>query len=244
MPTLKYLGDSFDCTTAIKGDNYIHLLDENGVMVAAFDEIADFSDFTLENGSYTEPTDDHSCSVAVIRDDGTIGKGGHSCADIGSALAAAAAAQTTADGKADSGHKHSAEDITSGLLPVTRGGTGVGSLSELASAMSGNFGNARFAVGTYTGTGKSGSSNAQKLTFDFKPKFLMVWGYSDYIVPGVEGQNLVIIYGDGDKIEQTKTTWGSNSVSWYNNNYGADSSYGFSQMNTKDTVYSYIAIGE
>lgn len=86
MPTLKYLGETFDCTTAIKGDNYIHLLDDNGVMVAAFDAITDFSGFTLENGSYVSPTADHSCRVAVIRDDGTIGVGGHTCEDIGNAV--------------------------------------------------------------------------------------------------------------------------------------------------------------
>ena len=82
MPTLKYLENSFECTTAIKGDNYIHLLDENGIMVAAFDSISDFSGFTLENGSYSDPTADHDCYVAVIRDDGTIGKGGHRCCNI------------------------------------------------------------------------------------------------------------------------------------------------------------------
>ena len=82
MPTLTYLGDSYDCATAIKGADYIHLLDKNGMTVAAFDNITDFSGFVLENGSYTTPTADHDCHVAVVRDDGTIGKGGHRCSDI------------------------------------------------------------------------------------------------------------------------------------------------------------------
>ena len=119
MPTLNYLGHSFACATAIKGDNYIHLLNADGVMVAAFDNITDFSGFLLENGSYTSPTADHDCRVAVIRDDGTIGKGGHPCADIGTALttasaaaAAAAKAQSTADGKAASSHTHTTSQIT------------------------------------------------------------------------------------------------------------------------------------
>ena len=86
MPTLKYLDEVFDCATAIKGDDYIHLLDDNGIMVAAFDAITDFSAFALENGSYVSPTADHSCKVAVIRDDGTIGVGGHTCEDIGNAV--------------------------------------------------------------------------------------------------------------------------------------------------------------
>ena len=82
MATLKYMGESFECTTAIKGADYIHLLDENGVMVAAFDKISDFSGFSLVNGSYTSPTEDHDCYLAVLRDDGTFGKGGHRCCDV------------------------------------------------------------------------------------------------------------------------------------------------------------------
>lgn len=87
MPTLKYLDRSFSCATAIKGNDYIHLLDDKGILIAAFDDISDFSGFTLEDGSYVSPTADHNCKIAVIRDDGTIGAGGHTCADIGTALA-------------------------------------------------------------------------------------------------------------------------------------------------------------
>ena len=83
MPTLKYLGDSFECSIAIKGADYIHLLDENGFMVASFEKISDFDAFTLEGGSYTSPTADNDCLLAVVRDDGTLGKGDHTCADIG-----------------------------------------------------------------------------------------------------------------------------------------------------------------
>lgn len=82
MPTLTYLGDEYSCATAIKGADYIHLLNEAGVMIAAFDEIKDFSGFKLTNGSYTSPAADHDCYLAVLRDDGTIGRGGHKCSDI------------------------------------------------------------------------------------------------------------------------------------------------------------------
>lgn len=144
MPSLVYLEQTYDCATAIKGDDYIHLLDDNGCMVASFDGITDFSEFTLQNGTYTSPTADHDCYVAVMRDDGTLGKGGHTCADIGvamttasSAATAAANAQATAESKAASGHKHAAGDITSGTLAVGRGGTGVTAnpsmLTDLAS---------------------------------------------------------------------------------------------------------------
>lgn len=86
MPTLKYLDKSFACATAIKGDDYIHLMDDKGILIAAFDHISDFSGFTLEDGSYVSPTADHNCKVAVIRDDGTIAPGSHTCADIGNAV--------------------------------------------------------------------------------------------------------------------------------------------------------------
>ena len=56
MPTLTYLEESFDCATAIKGEDYIHLLDENGILIVSFEGVADFTHFTLVNGEYTTPT--------------------------------------------------------------------------------------------------------------------------------------------------------------------------------------------
>ena len=44
--------------------------------------------------------------------------------EASNANSTAASALSTAEGKADSGHKHSASDITSGTLPIERGGTG------------------------------------------------------------------------------------------------------------------------
>lgn len=82
MPTLVYLDRSYDCTTAIKGNDYIRLLDNHGCLVASFDGISDFSAFTLSGGEYTEPTPAHDCYLAVILDDGTFAKGGHRCSDI------------------------------------------------------------------------------------------------------------------------------------------------------------------
>lgn len=82
MPTLVYKEKSFDCATAIKGNDYIRLLDTNDCLVASFDGISDFSAFTLSGGEYTEPTPAHDCYLAVIRDDGTFARGGHRCSDI------------------------------------------------------------------------------------------------------------------------------------------------------------------
>lgn len=43
--------------------------------------------------------------------------------------------QSAVDGKANSSHNHSASQITSGTLPLTRGGTGVTSLSALKTTL-------------------------------------------------------------------------------------------------------------
>lgn len=83
MATVTYLGESYECSVALKGANYIHLLDANGGMIASFDGITDFSGFAISGGSWTVPASDDDCYLAVIREDGTIGKGGHKCSDVG-----------------------------------------------------------------------------------------------------------------------------------------------------------------
>lgn len=99
----------------------------------------------------------------------------------------------------------------------------------------------KIAIGTYTGTGKYGSSNACSLSFDFTPKFLLVWGkLYGYFCMGIKGQSMTTFMYDSvyefQAIAMT-TTWGTNKVSWY---YSSGHS---SQMNRDDETYSYIAIG-
>lgn len=67
-------------------------------------------------------------------------------------------------------HTHTAGDITSGTLPVARGGTGVTSLDELATI----FSSTKIEIGTMTAT---------KITASFIPKFIIficgkITGYS------------------------------------------------------------------
>lgn len=83
MATVTYLGESYECSVALKGANYIHLLDAKGYLTAAFDGVSDFSGFTISGGNWTTPASDDNCHLAVIREDGTIGKGSHKCSDIG-----------------------------------------------------------------------------------------------------------------------------------------------------------------
>lgn len=82
MITVTYLGESYECTTAIKGSNYIRLLDSSGCMIASFDGITDFRGFSISGGSWCVPKSEGECKVAVIREDGTIAEGGHVCKDL------------------------------------------------------------------------------------------------------------------------------------------------------------------
>lgn len=56
MATLTFNGESFTVDHAVKGADYIHGYDANGVIVVAFDGVTDFSCFTYD-GTYMEPVD-------------------------------------------------------------------------------------------------------------------------------------------------------------------------------------------
>jgi hypothetical protein len=72
MITIKYLEATINCTTAIKGADYIHLLDDEGTLVASFDGVSDFSKFSITGGSWTDPAPLPSYKVAVFKEDGTL----------------------------------------------------------------------------------------------------------------------------------------------------------------------------
>ena len=82
MATVTYRGNTFECEKAFKGTDFIHLLDADGIMIVAFDGVSDFSDFSITGGNWETPAADHDCYLAIIRDDGTIGKGGHRCNEV------------------------------------------------------------------------------------------------------------------------------------------------------------------
>ena len=97
MITVMYCGEEYRCSVAYKGADYIHLVDAAGVLSAAFSGIKDFSGFTISGGDWTVPTDDDSCPIAVVKDDGTLSKGNNTCNDISKAMTTADAAKTVAD---------------------------------------------------------------------------------------------------------------------------------------------------
>lgn len=57
-------GVTYDCSVAVKceTDKYIKLYDANGVEIVSFENISDFSKFTISGGSYTAPS---SCNVPL-----------------------------------------------------------------------------------------------------------------------------------------------------------------------------------
>ena len=82
MATVTFNGETFTCTTAIKGEDYIFLLDGDGDVIVSFEGIADFSSFYITDGDWVIPTPENECRIAVVKDDGTMGKGDHKSSDI------------------------------------------------------------------------------------------------------------------------------------------------------------------
>ena len=146
MATITYLGESYDCATALKGDDYIHLLDSNGDMLAAFDGISDFSGFSITDGDWVTPTPEEDCYVAVVKDDQTMGKGGHRCSDILTKSDTATSSEKLATARTICTDLASASaiafdgtlDITPGVtgtLPIANGGTGGATPEEAREAL-------------------------------------------------------------------------------------------------------------
>ena len=100
-------------------------------------------------------------------------------------------------------------------------------------------GNCKIVYGTYTGNGKAGSANPNKLTFDGKPVLVIVQAQSnttdfDFHLRLVRGCGWAV--GDRGNYSYTSSVaWGENYVSWYNNKAET-------QFNLQGSVYSYIAL--
>lgn len=64
MMRLTHSGEAYECSVAVKceNDRYIKLYDENGIEIASFHEISDFSDYVLSGGSFLFPCD---CAMPI-----------------------------------------------------------------------------------------------------------------------------------------------------------------------------------
>ena len=100
-------------------------------------------------------------------------------------------------------------------------------------------GNCKIVYGTYTGTGKAGSANPNKLTFSGKPVLVIVQAQSnttdfDFHLRLVRGCGWAV--GDRGNYSYTNSVaWGENYVSWYNDKAET-------QFNLQGSVYSYVAL--
>lgn len=100
-------------------------------------------------------------------------------------------------------------------------------------------GNCKIVYGTYTGNGKYGSANPNKLTFSGKPVLVIVQAQNnstnfDFHLRMIRGCNWAV--GDRNNYSYTNSVaWGENFVSWTNDNAET-------QFNLQGSVYSYIAL--
>lgn len=135
MAVVTHFDKEYSCTTAIKGGDYVHLLNEDGKMIVAFDGVTDFSSFSITGGSWKTPTPENECCLAVVKDDGTIGKGGHKCSEVLTKTDNAASATKLATARTIRTNLASTSTASfdgtanvtpgvTGILPIANGGTG------------------------------------------------------------------------------------------------------------------------
>lgn len=82
MITINFCNMTFTCDKAIKGSDYVHLVDANGNLTACFDGVTDFGQFTISGGSWTTAPSNDNCELAVVGADGVIRKSTKKASDI------------------------------------------------------------------------------------------------------------------------------------------------------------------
>ena len=83
MPKVTHCGATYECAVAIKGSNFVRLVDANDKVLAYFGGVSDFSVFTISDGDWTDEEAPDNCYVAIMHEDGTIGKSTVKLCDIG-----------------------------------------------------------------------------------------------------------------------------------------------------------------
>ena len=147
--------------------------------------------------------------------------------------------QKNSSGSYDTLYPATTVNQLSGVLPESKGGTGVTSLSAMLTAAGG----ARIQTGSFRGTGTSGASNPCRLTFDFVPSFFMLIS-----PPGATMEESSIF---SCWINQTGIFWrlvytlSGTTLSWY---YDSSSSsvptdYSPAQGNSTYSTYCWLALG-
>lgn len=103
----------------------------------------------------------------------------------------------------------------------------------------------KFDVGTYTGAGEYGSGNKNSLTFAFVPKLVVIEGEQAILVL-LPGQTKGVAVVSNAHCYMT-VKWSGATLSWYvsGGSTGTGDVYltGTQQLNKKNAVYHYLAIG-
>ena len=66
MVIIQHNGIKYECTLAIRGSDYVHLLDKGCCMLAQFNGVTDFSAFTFEMGRWTVANDAYEYYVKTL----------------------------------------------------------------------------------------------------------------------------------------------------------------------------------
>ena len=141
------------------------------------------------------------------------------------------------------------KDVTAALYGLPNTAVPDDVLAKLANAafvenggltdVGGNSVGIQIATGSYVGTGLSGESNSNELTFDFAPKFCVVTCQDDMgvLLVAISPSPNASTYRNSEY--EVTVTWNGNSMSWYYQKTG----YGPRQCNSDGHTYNYIALG-
>lgn len=173
----------------------------------------------------------------------------------------------TGGGGASTADKVAVTDETASAFGLENGAT----VDEVFAAIPEKINSAaKVATGSYVGTGTYGKDNPCTLTFDFTPKFVMVYEPDMGVLTGYyyewlteDGSDssfnnysntLIAAYGamyaqrysrmhhrySTDEVVSDYFTWGENTFSWYSGGYSTDATV---QLNYGGKTYYYLAIG-
>ena len=95
------------------------------------------------------------------------------------------------------------------------------------------LGNCQVFYGSYRGTGTSGQSNPNSLTFDCRPVLVFLIDFNGALICLLRGNTNAA--GTNSYASSVRATWGSNTVSWYGRDY-------VSQMNSQGDTYNWVAL--
>lgn len=114
-----------------------------------------------------------------------------------------------------------------------------------------NCGNCRIAIGSYVGTGTSGSANPCKISLGFRPYVIMLDVATKYFISNTASPIYYImqyprttLMGTGANNEENVITWGDDGVTWYSPSTSSDAEIrAIRQFNYSGKTYHYIAFG-